>query len=160
MLIRGRLHDGDDWMHGGKDADTLNGGAGNDTIIGGSGSDYLSGGPGVDWLKGAAGNDVFDFDAISDSPVGSTNRDVIVGGFDNPGTLGGDLIDFSDLGVFVFLAGNEFSDVGRSEVRIESGINQAVVQGDVDGDGVVDFELAIEGIMAGFMSADDILGVI
>jgi Ca2+-binding RTX toxin-like protein len=169
---------GDDWMHGGqhndwldggdgaddiiggKGSDVLFGGDGNDTLSGGSATDMLAGGLGLDILKGGDGNDVFDYDAISDSPAGAGNRDVIVGGFDNPGLLPGDHIDVSDIGLFAFLAGSAFSGGSQSELRLQSGPDQTIVQGDVDGDGLVDFEIVIEQISASSMGAEDFLGLI
>ena len=161
--------DGDDWMHGGKNddwldggpgSDTVFGGKGNDMLFGGAGDDVLSGGPGLDYLDGGAGNDIFDFSALSDSPSGAGNRDIIVAGFDNPGSLTGDMIDVADIGLFVFLGSANFSDHGEAELRVTDEGGNALVQGDLDGDGLADFEVVVENVLASSFGADDFFGLI
>lgn len=160
---------GDDWVHGGQDddwldggdgVDTMIGGKGDDVILGGSGNDVISGGMGADSLTGGSGNDIFDFDFLSDSPAGGASRDVIAGGFDNPGALAGDHIDVSDIGLFVFLGGNAFSGAAQAELRVEASANDAVVQGDVNGNGLVDFEILIQNVLAPAITAEDFFGLL
>ena len=151
---------GADYLHGGKDDDWLDGGSGTDTLIGGQGEDTLNGGSGADRLTGGGGNDVFDFRSISDSAAGHGNRDVIAGGFDSPGAGAGDLIDVSDIGLFVFLGEGAFSGTGWSELRVAAaGTDDAIVQGDVDGNSVADFEIIIEDCLANTFGAEDFVGL-
>jgi Ca2+-binding RTX toxin-like protein len=155
------LHGGrdNDWIDGSAGVDTIQGGSGNDTLIGGDGDDVLNGNAGIDLLSGGTGYDIFDFDVVSDAGIGAGNRDVISGGFDNPGALAGDQIDVSDIALFYFRGESGFSGTGQAELRAGSGVNQAIVQGDVDGNGLADFEIVIEDILASALSADDFLGL-
>ncbi len=57
-------------------ANTLTGNTGNNYLDGGSGNDTIAGGKGLDSLFGSLGADKFDFNAITDSLVG-TSRDLI-----------------------------------------------------------------------------------
>jgi len=50
---------------------------GADGLDGGAGADRLTGGLGMDVLLGSADRDIFDLDAIGESPVGAA-RDVIL----------------------------------------------------------------------------------
>lgn len=160
--------DGDDYVHGGRDEDLLQGEAGNDTLRGGKGNDTLEGGDdddlldgaaGVDYLSGGSGNDRFYFDSISDSPSGAASRDVILGGFDNPGALSGDVIDVSGIAYFVFLGTSGFSGGGGAELRLADVSGDALVQGDVDGNGTSDFEVLIDNLTASSLSGGDFIGI-
>ena len=124
---------GDDRLIGGWGDDSIDGGAGNDTIIGGTGEDILSGGSGADR---------FVFEVASDSGVGKGNRDRIL-----DFTRGSDLIDLSAIDANSAAAGNQsFSFIGNSafhnvagELRYANGI----LSGDINGDGVADFQIQI-----------------
>ena len=76
--------DGNDTLIGGKFADKLYGDDGQDTIRGGGGEDFmyggqsndlLRGGTGQDNMWGGGGKDRFDFNALSETPTGATNRE-------------------------------------------------------------------------------------
>lgn len=155
------MHGGrdNDWLDGGAGADTMEGGSGSDTLLGGDGNDILIGNAGADLLNGGNGNDVFELGSAADAMTGAAGRDTITGGFDNPGAALGDRIDVSDLGAFFFLGENEFLGAGRSELRIGAGSNQALVQGDLDGDGLADFEVSIENLFASSLTGDDFIGL-
>jgi Ca2+-binding RTX toxin-like protein len=133
-------YDGVDRLLGGNGRDTLNGGPGNDYLDGGNGSDWLVGGPGRDMLFGRNGPDVFDFNAVADSPVGNSD---VIGDF---GHSGGDCIDLSDVfvGAVRFLAspGTPFDGQGP-EVRWEQVGADVLVQADVDGNGQADMALTL-----------------
>ena len=59
---------GDDTLKGGQNGNQISGGQGQDTLTGGSGDDVLTGGGAKDVLDGGAnGNDVFVYNAVSDS---------------------------------------------------------------------------------------------
>ena len=122
----------------------LSGGLGNDSLSGGAGNDVLIGGTGKDILIGGTGSDIFDFNAITESVVG-TNRDVITD-FLN----GVDKIDLSGIDANTLLAGDQaftliagitaFTSAGQ--VKCASGILYC----EVNGDTVADFQLALTGV--------------
>ena len=128
--------DGDDFMNGLVGDDQMFGGAGDDDLEGGdTGNDFLSGDAGddelegyndADTLLGGAGNDTFKFNIASfnpHSPLATFDR---VLDFQGAGAPGGDEIEISGGGPFVFRgaisvnptagaalsgAGNELTDV-------------------------------------------------
>ena len=157
--------DGDDLLRGGAGADTVSGGDGDDTIwgdvsndrlYGDNGEDVLVGGAGRDSLYGGADSDTFVFRAIADSGVGVL-RDIIVG-FET----GLDLIDLTRIDASTLVTGNQaFAYIGTGaftsvagQVRAIHGAN-SVIQADVNGDGVADFELQLNLIAT--VNVNDIL---
>ncbi len=122
-------------MFGGADADILTGGAGNDTLYGGLGADTLTGGLGLD---------IFQYRSVAEStPAG---RDGI-----QDFTLG-DKIDLSRIDANTLLAGDQaFTFIGSGAFTNHAGELNAVntagniwtAPGDVDGDGVADFQLIV-----------------
>ncbi len=120
------------------------GGAGNDVLTGGAGNDILVGRNGADTLTGGGGADIFRYDNVSEStPAG---RDGI-----QDFTLG-DLIDLSRIDANANVVGNQaFSFIGNSAFSNTAGELRAVntsgpiwtVSGDVNGDGVADFEVVV-----------------
>ncbi|HJZ34030.1 MAG TPA: hypothetical protein VKF35_23130 [Hyphomicrobiaceae bacterium] len=137
-------------------ADTLTGNAGANALTGGAGNDVLTGGLGRDLLTGGAGNDVFDLNALADSTVGAGNRDVITdfqSGFDDIDVTGidADTGRVGDQG-FRFIGTKAFS--GKASELHYQVFDQAgtasdvtIVSGDVNGDGVADFEIEIAGVV-------------
>ena len=133
---------GADKLCGGTGDDRLEGGTGNDTLRGDAGNDVLVGGAGKDMLFGGDGADVFLFCALNDSASGS-GADVI-SDFSAPEL---DKISLAGLDANAAVVGNQaFSFIGSGafngvagELRYSGGL----VQGDVDGDGHADFEIAI-----------------
>ena len=121
-------------------------GEGNDVLTGGSGNDLLFGGGRGDTLTGGAGNDVFRYDFLTDS--NSTERDGIQDFF------AGDKIDLSKIDAmtggtgndaFTFIGSAAFSNV-EGQLRFENislGGPIWLIQGDVNGDGVSDFEVVL-----------------
>jgi Ca2+-binding RTX toxin-like protein len=143
---------GNDLLKGMGGADKLYGDAGADRLEGGDGNDLLSGGTGADVLVGGAGADRFDFDAISHS-TGSA-RDQIV----DFARAQGDKIDLSGIDANTRVDGNQaFAFIGGSafagkagQLRVGSTNGEAVIQADVNGDKVADFQVAINtGSLAG-----------
>ncbi|WP_324808341.1 Calx-beta domain-containing protein [Sphingomonas sp. LY29] len=137
---------GNDSITGSQNADEIYGGVGNDVLTGGAGNDVIVGGAQGDTLTGGAGNDVFRYFALTDS--NSTERDGIQD-FNN-----GDLIDLSRLDANSLLAGDQaFTFVGTSafsgiagELRYENislGGPIWLVQADVNGDSISDFEIVL-----------------
>ena len=131
--------------------------AGNDTINGGEGDDWLLGGAGRDTLNGGADADSFRFRFASDSAAGSTLRDQILG-FE----AGLDLIDLTQVDANANLTGNQaFAFIGTAafgsiagQLRLVTGAN-SILQGDVNGDGLADFEVQFNAIAT--VSVNDIL---
>jgi hypothetical protein len=118
--------------------DILNGGAGNDTLIGGAGRDVLTGG---------AGNDRFVFTDLSDSKPTREGMDLIK----DFGT--GDIIDLSGIDANSSLGGNQsFKFIGSQgftkqagELNVVKEDGNTFVQGDANGDGAADFQIALLG---------------
>jgi RTX calcium-binding nonapeptide repeat (4 copies) len=137
---------GNDTLKGSALADNLNGYAGNDTLIGGAGKDVLTGGTGAD---------VFKFNATTDSAVGAS-ADTIK----DFSQLDLDKIDFSAIDADTSLAGDQaFNYINSSaftniagELRIDAATN--TVYGDINGDGVADFQIAVLGVVTTLSSQD------
>ena len=131
-------------------------GNGNDVLTGGANADLLFGGGSGDTLTGGGGNDVFSYFFLTDS--NSTQRDQI-----QDFTLG-DKIDVSKIDAksggsasdaFTFIGNAAFSNV-QGELRFESaGGSSWLIQGDVNGDGVSDFELIVVVTDANPITASD-----
>jgi Ca2+-binding RTX toxin-like protein len=122
----------------------LFGGAGTDVLIGGAGNDEIYGGGSADTLTGGLGQDSFRYDDASQS--NAIGRDGIQD-FTN-----GDKIDLSRIDADSGTAGDQaFSFIGNSafsntagELRFESVAGPIwLVQGDIDGNGVSDFEVIV-----------------
>ncbi|GAA4029072.1 hypothetical protein GCM10022281_05240 [Sphingomonas rosea] len=121
---------------------TANGEA--NVLDGGSGNDWLTGGWGSDRLIGGMGRDVFVFDSI-----GNANGDRVV---DFNGKE--DRLDFSFIDArpgiagdqdFVWLGAKAFTGNG-GELHMTSDVANTYVEGDVNGDGVADFTVALTGL--------------
>jgi Ca2+-binding RTX toxin-like protein len=137
-------------------ADMLTGDAGANALSGGAGNDRLTGDLGRDTLTGGVGNDVFDFNALADSGVGAGVRDVIT-----DFQRGLDAIDLGDIDAnaarvgdqsFSFIGTRAFSGKGaelhyQTFDQVGTANDITVVSGDVNGDGVADFEIEIAGIV-------------
>jgi serralysin len=139
---------GNDALTGSAIADNLNGYAGNDTILGGAGNDTLTGGAGLDLLTGGSGKDIFDFNLVSDSTLGATADSI-----KDFSRVDLDKIDLSTIDANFNLAGNQaFVFIGNDvtfnntpgELRFESANN--FVSGDINGDGIADFQIELTGI--------------
>jgi len=135
--------DGGDRIYGGNDADTMTGGGGNDTLYGGNGDDILDGGSGGDILNGGKGNDRFVYSDLTDSGVGDPDRDTIKY-FDK---YGDDVIDLSLVDADVNTGGDQaFTLIGEAAFSGAAGelrYGANLLQTDVDGDGLADFEIAL-----------------
>jgi Ca2+-binding RTX toxin-like protein len=135
---------GDDGLYSAYGASTI--------FIGGAGADYMVSQYGGNWdaFGGAdAGTDRFDLYAASDSPVGP--------GHDTIDGFLGDIIFLGRIDANPYINGNQaFTFIGDSEftgtpgqVHVLTFDNEGVandyklVQGDIDGDGVADFEIEL-----------------
>jgi Ca2+-binding RTX toxin-like protein len=136
-----------------------NGSAGNDTIVGSFARDFIRGAGGVDTMSGGAGNDQFVFLSAAHMTTSLTATDRILD------FTTGDKIDFRSIDADSVTAGDQaFTFIGTSAFSVAptpgqlryfvSGGN-TIVEGDVDGGGIPDFRLIIEG--ASSMLATDFL---
>jgi Ca2+-binding RTX toxin-like protein len=158
---------GDDWLHGLGGSDTLDGSFGNDELIGGGGNDTLIGSFGRDTMWGdtlATGPfaDTFVYTSASESGAGIASRDTIMDfmNLEEGGTEGADKIDFSAIDIntkqkgiqsFIFIDEAEFSSTRRKkvygELRVENDEGFSVLQADLTGDGIADFEIAFDRVI-------------
>ncbi len=137
--------------------DILRGWAGDDVLYGGTGADRLVGGLGRDLLYGGANDgdaDIFVFTAITDSAKGAA-RDVI---FDF--VSGTDDIDLAGMDANATLGGNQAFTWGGTTAAANavwytvSGAS-VLLRGDVNGDGIFDFEIQIAGVNT--LAATDVI---
>jgi Ca2+-binding RTX toxin-like protein len=141
VLIAG---DGNDTLLGGNGNDILIGGGGINELNGGNGHDLLISGLGLDIMTGGKGNDTFKFNSVAGSRPGEATRDQIT-----DFTPGEDKIDVSaidaivggDHDAFTFIGTAAFSAAGQlRQSQFENGV---LIEGDIDGDGIADFEIAL-----------------
>ncbi|NWG70281.1 MAG: pre-peptidase C-terminal domain-containing protein [Parvularculaceae bacterium] len=134
---------GDDLLFGGNQADVLNGGAGNDRLDGGTQDDLLNGGSGDDWHFGGNGKDIFAFtdlgglDTIADFVRGQDKADL--------SDL--DAVDGGALNAFTWIGGAAFSGVA-GQLRSYSSGGAFFFAGDTNGDGVADFRVQTNVLLA------------
>ncbi len=152
---------GGDTISGLNGADTLRGGAGRDTILGGSGVDILDGGAGKDTMTGGAARDTFQFRFLDDFSNVRSTADVITD-FDKAAgeKIQINLIDANTNTVgdddFEWIASNAFSGTA-GELRFQQVGSSTFVEGDVDGDGVADLVIKLDGLIA--LTSNSFIGV-
>lgn len=134
-------------LEGNEGVDYLLGYAGNDTLNGGGAVDVLVGGRGRDVLIGGAAADTFVFASIGDSGRTAATRDLITDFEDGrdiialqridaiAGTAAGD--------AFTFIGSNMASSGRAGELRSYYTAAGQVAEGDVNGDGLADFSIAL-----------------
>ncbi|MDB5433647.1 MAG: Hemolysin-type calcium-binding repeat-containing protein, partial [Caulobacter sp.] len=148
--FHGTGNNGDNTITGAKGNDTLEGLGGNDKLVGGEGADVLVGGLGIDTLTGGAGGDAFIFQSLADSVVAAGD---IVTDFS---AAQGDFIDLAAIDANTLLAGDQaFSFLGTGAFTHHAGeLHYAVsggvltLSGDVNGDGLADFAVRLNGVAA------------
>lgn len=139
--------DGRDTFYGMGGSDTLNGGGGNDTLIGGLGRDVLTGGLGADH---------FDFNAVAETAKTVTTCDTILDFVHLSDKV--DLLDIdastksTGNAAFHFIGTAAFHKVAAelhyTKVNLAGTVNdKTFVSGDVNGDGVADFQIALTGLI-------------
>ncbi|PZQ45474.1 MAG: hypothetical protein DI556_22665 [Rhodovulum sulfidophilum] len=153
---------GNNQLDGISGADTLMGLGGNDRLIGGLDNDRLNGGLGMDVLTGGSGSDRFVFTSAAEAGKGS-GRDQIVDFIQRTDKIALDFdADTTRTGdqAFKYIGGSSFSKVaGQLRSPTEYGPSARIVQGDINGDGVADFEISVGGlgIVASLGSGDFLL---
>ena len=141
---------GDDWIEGESGDDVLRGDEGNDILLGSAGKNVLIGGAGVDTLTGNAGADIFVLQRISDSGVGIGNRDTITDFAKNADQISLVSIDANTTSAgdqaFTFIATAAFSG-SAGQLRFTVAGGQTIVEGDINGDAVADFQVQLTGVI-------------
>ena len=143
--------DGGDQIRGGISADTINGGAGNDKIIGYSGADIITGGTGSDQFRYLFAGDSglgANADRITDYAIGSDKFNFSIFDTDaiTPGVQG-----------FAFVGNAAFSGGGAAQIRYTNSGADLLVQADVNGDGIADMEIVLQGNAGGTLTAGDFI---
>lgn len=149
---------GNDTLTGSGGRDQLYGGAGVDRLAGGAGNDTLDGGMGADRLTGGAGADSFHFASLAEVSGGT---DIIVD-FE----IGIDLIDLHGIDAVTGGSDQAFTLLGAGAVfiagspagalRLYQTATQTICAGEVNGDGIADFLIKINGLLA-LTAADFVL---
>lgn len=147
-VIRG--NGGDNVLSGLGGNDKIYAGAGNDTVDGGNGGDWLEGGAGIDVYTGGTGSDRFVF-REGDFGGNTTGTADVITDF---GDAEGDRIHLSVVDANSTLAGNQaFHFVGLNaftgtagELRYEQISGNTYVSGDINGDGIADFMIRVNGL--------------
>lgn len=169
---------GNDHVYGDEGRDVLLGGPDYDALYGGEGNDQLRGDAGVDYLEGGAGRDILiGGEFIGGAAVGDGEYDQFVFRFVTdslPGGIARDAIRDFEVGIDVISLtaidadstnadpNDAFTFIGTAafggtpgELRYFNTAANTVVRADVDGDGVADFEIFMNGVLT--LSAGDFL---
>ncbi len=128
-------------------------------ITGNSAGNIITGGWGRDVTTGGAGRDTFDFNGIKDSLAGTATRDTIT---DFRHLF--DKIDLSTIDASSKTAGNgAFTFLGKAafthhagELHVTTTTASTLISGDVNGDGVADFQIMLKGALT-LTAADFVL---
>ena len=142
--------------------DLLTGGAGANTLYGTVKADVLFGGAGRDTMTGGAGADTFAYLTLADSGITAASRDVItdfVNGTDRIDLSGIDANSFAiGNNAFTFIGAGVFAGggaTGAGQLRYGFAGTNTIVEGDVNGDGLADFQIQLTGIHT--MTAADLV---
>lgn len=129
---------GNDTLDGGTGNDTLGGDAGNDRLTGGDGADHLTGGAGADILTGGAGADTFIFASTSHSRGDSVDT---ITDFQS----GIDHIDLRGIDANTGTSGDQAFRLVSAPAHHAGDlwVKDGFVHGDVNGDGLADFQIGI-----------------
>lgn len=143
--------DGNDQIRGGTSNDTINGGAGNDKIIGNRGADIITGGTGSDQFRylfdGETGLGA-GADRITDYEIGVDRFNFSL--FDTNPSLAG-------VQGFAFVGNAVFSGAGAAQIRYINSGADLLLQADIDGDGIADMEVILQGQAGGTLTPADFI---
>jgi Ca2+-binding RTX toxin-like protein len=134
--------DGDDTIQGGGGNDVLFGDTGKDLIKGGSGDDTITGGGGSDTIQGGVGADHFVYTGIAESLPSAPDD---LADFQS----GVDKIDLSQMDANALVDGQQHFtivsafDGNAGELILANHKTFYLVQGDVNGDSKMDFEIYV-----------------
>ena len=135
---------------GNKAVNTLKGNGGNDTLKGLGGNDKLEGGSGRDTMTGGSGDDDFVYRSVSDTGKTSSTRDLIKDFSHAHDDIDLSLIDANGSASgspkfnFRSTEGASFTGVKGQVIWEHSGSN-TLVEGDINGDKKVDFQIELTG---------------
>jgi len=144
-------HDRAETLQGLGGNDRLLGQRGADVLEGGTGNDILVGGQGADDLLGGSGQDVFLYYETGDLTANRSLTDTIM----DFSQVDRDRISLQAIDAntateeneaFAFIGGNGFSQTA-GELRAVQIEGQTYVSGDVDGDGLADFQIHVAGLV-------------
>jgi len=150
-------------INGNAQANRLSGLSGNDTILGGSGNDTITGGSGADRLGGDSGDDIYDYNATSESTLTTTDT---ITSFTGVGVAGGDRIDLSTIDANTTFSNNQAFILGGAFVAghlrvTDIGGGATLIEANTDNDVAAEFAVIIEDgssvSAADYSSADFIL---
>jgi serralysin len=146
--------------NGGAQGDQIRGSQLADTIFGNGGDDKIAGANGADIITGGSGADTFRFLSASNSGVGAA-ADQITDYQIGIDKLGFTLIDTDPIAVgdqgFAFIGNALFGATGAAQMRyMDSGAN-LLVQADINGDGIVDMEVVLQGLAGQALTGGDFL---
>lgn len=139
----------EDVIYGLGGSDNISGAGGADVIDGGAGNDTLNGGLGADVLTGGLGADRFVYTSAADSAPSAAD---VIRDFSH---AQGDHIDLSAIDAnpwtkndqaFRFIGTAAFSHAA-GELRYEQAGGNTFVSGDINGDGVADFTIQVDGLV-------------
>ena len=145
---------------GGDGADQLQGRRGGDQLDGGLGQDRIGGGRGADTLTGGVGNDTFVFEKLRHSLMTANGYDLIRDFAVAEDQISLELIDANRSNdgnqAFRFIGAAQFSGAaGELRVVQDLGLGSTYVRGDVNGDGIADFQIELTGMLV--LNAGDFL---
>jgi Ca2+-binding RTX toxin-like protein len=144
-------------INGGDGSDSIRGGQLIDTLDGGNGNDKIEGGMGADILTGGSGADTFRYQSASASTVAAPDRITdFVSGTDKLGFL---LLDSDPTtpGIqgFSYIDTQAFHHTGAAEIRYETSGADLTVQVDINGDGIADMAIILQGLGGGSLGSGD-----
>lgn len=147
-------------VYGGAGADSIIGGAGADELRGAAGIDRIEGLGGADVLYGGTGNDTFVYSDVQHSTAAA--RDQIMD------FTTGDRIDLANLDANANAGGQQsFSLIASGaaftaagQLRITQNGNNALIEGEVNGNGVADFAIQVTVADGHILTIADFIGVV
>lgn len=136
-------------IDGGDGSDLIRGGSLGDSIVGGAGDDKIIGARGADILTGGDGADTFRYQSVDASGLGAAADRItdFVSGIDHLGFRGFDADpNTPQMDTFSYIDTQAFHATGAAEIRYETAGADLVVQVDVNGDGVADMAIYLQGL--------------
>jgi Ca2+-binding RTX toxin-like protein len=129
-------------------------------ILGGIGADKLFGANGMDTMTGGAGADQFRFQTAASSGLGAAADRI------TDFAIGTDLLSFRQIDAdavtagdqdFTFLGTGAFAATGLGQIRYQTSGADLRVLADVNGDGIADMEIVLQGLAGQTLTASDFL---